>query len=61
MLNDKEKADLDQVAATLAECIPSLLRQLYDGFIREGFTEEQAMRLTEAYLVTNFCSRRVDD
>jgi hypothetical protein len=42
-------ADLDQ-ALSMVPMLSSLHRGLYDGFRKEGFTDEQALRLTIAQM-----------
>lgn len=51
MLDPKALADFQQGSAGIAEVIPSLCRQLYQGYLREEFTESQSMLLTQTYLV----------
>ena len=52
MLNDKERAELDQVMAACAEMFPRMCRSLYEGLKAEGFTEEQSFRLLIAYILS---------
>ncbi|MCK9569130.1 hypothetical protein M0R72_09325 [Candidatus Pacearchaeota archaeon] len=52
MLNDKERAELDQAMAACAEMFPRMWRSLYEGLKSEGFTEEQAMRLLIAHILS---------
>jgi hypothetical protein len=54
MLDPKEQAKFDQSAAALAEVLPSAWKQLYDGLMKEGFTEEQTMRLLSVWIFANF-------
>lgn len=39
MLNDKDKAALDQATAVVADTMPPFWRRMYDHCIREGFTQ----------------------
>ncbi len=48
----KDIADLDQAAAALGEHIPPLWRSIFNGCVRSGFTEDQAMDLTKTYVAT---------
>jgi hypothetical protein len=53
MSNDfaKRLADLDQAAKEVAVMLPSMLKQLHTGFIAEGFSDANAMRLTRDFLM----------
>ena len=53
MINERVQAELDQSRATFCELFPLLWKGLYDGLMREGFTEAQAMVLVEVYILSN--------
>ena len=50
MINPKMQSDMDQAMAAMVEMFPPAWRGLYLGLVREGFTEEQAMRLLMAFI-----------
>lgn len=52
MLNDKERADIDQGIAMLSEFYPAQWRSMYNGLIKHEFTEAQAMELLKTYIAT---------
>jgi endonuclease III len=52
MLNDKDRAEMDQGIAACAEMFPRMWHSLYEGLKAEGFTEEQSFRLLIAYILS---------
>ena len=52
MLDDAERANYEQAEALLVELFPPLWRQLYDGCVKQGFTEEQSLALLKAYILS---------
>ena len=50
MLNDKERAEIDQNRAALCELNPLLWWGQYRGCLNAGFSKAQAMGLVKAYL-----------
>lgn len=50
MLNDKERSEIDQSFAFLADNYPPALHRFYKNLVVEGFLPEQAMYLTEVFL-----------
>ncbi len=40
----------DQASAFIAEAMPPFWRQLFDGCVKEGFSEDQALQLVKAHL-----------
>ena len=50
MLDDEKRAGMDQSIAMMAEVIPSAVKQLYDGFISEGFEKDDALNLCQSYI-----------
>lgn len=50
MLNLKHQAELDQSRKALTENLPPMIRGLYDGLLKEGFSEIQAMELTKMFV-----------
>lgn len=55
MLDPGKQAELDQAQKYLTDNIPSLIRGMYEGFKREGFSEDRAYDLCKIYLA-NFTS-----
>jgi hypothetical protein len=53
MLNDKEKADLDQSTAFIGENLPPLWKRLYQNCIEEEFSKEQSFELLKMYILSN--------
>jgi len=51
VLDSKRQAELDQGAKMLTENFPPLIRGMYDGLLKCGFNESQAIELTKAYIV----------
>ncbi len=47
----KDLADLDQSSKALADTIPLFMWALYQGHMKEGFTEVQAFRLVRDHLI----------
>lgn len=49
MSQDKDKArqlhDFEQAAAMNAENFPPMWKRMYENLVKEGFTEDQAMRI----------------
>lgn len=56
MMNDKLRSEFEQSQAMLAETIPPLIKAMHDGFVREGFSEDQAFRLSCEFLKAQFGS-----
>ena len=52
MLDDKTRAAIDQAKAGAEEIFPPLWYGLYRRCVEEGFTEDQAIRLVKAYIVS---------
>lgn len=50
MLDPAKRAELEQSTAMLVEMIPPVCWQLYQGFVKEGFSEAQAFALVCNYL-----------
>jgi len=50
MLNDRDKANLDQASALIAEAFPPMWWRIYKGLIAEGFKEAEAMDLLKTYI-----------
>lgn len=50
MIDDELGAKLDQCKAEIGEVLPGMWWVLYQGCMREGFTEQQAMDLVRAYI-----------
>jgi len=50
MLDPKEIAAFDQGQAFLTEALPPVLWGLYSNSVKEGFTEEHAIRIVLAYI-----------
>ena len=46
MLNDKNRAEIDQEMAMVCEVWPSYLRNYFISLIKSGFTHDEAMALT---------------
>ncbi len=55
MLDDTKRAEFDQSRAVLVEILPPLWKGLYDGLLRAGFDEKEAMTLLCEYIATS-CS-----
>lgn len=49
-MNPKDKAQLDQSAAALKELMPTMWWAVYSGCVNKGFTPDQAIKLTVAYI-----------
>lgn len=52
MIDDKQIAELDQSFSLMGETFPPLVRRMYEGFVKEGFTEDQAFDLAKLYLLS---------
>lgn len=50
IIDPKELHKIEQSLAGLGELIPRMAKNIYDGFIKEGFTEQQALVLTSGYI-----------
>lgn len=50
MLDPKKQAEIDQCMAGIAETLPPMIRQLYVGLLKEGFSEPDAMAITKMYV-----------
>lgn len=44
--------ELDQSIATIVEMFPIMWWGLYNGCVKQGFTEYQALELVKAYITT---------
>lgn len=51
MLDDKKRAEFEQSNAAMAEIFPSLWKSLFDGCVKQGFTEVEAMQLVKTYIL----------
>jgi len=54
MLDAKNRARADQAIATMVELLPYHCRLLLEGFIKEGFTRQEALRLIETTITLTF-------
>ena len=52
MLDPRKIAELDQGFKFVEENLPPLLRGLHEGLLKEGFAEEQSMRIVLAYVAS---------
>jgi len=52
MLDPQIQAEFDQSAKLLGDNLPPLWKKLFDGCIKEGFTEIQAMELVKTYIMS---------
>jgi hypothetical protein len=52
MLDDKQRAEVDQAIAAFAEMYPRMWYSLYVELKVVGFTEEQAFRLVIAHVLS---------
>ena len=50
MIDLKKIAELDQAATSLGEFVPRLVKALFDGFMREGFSHDDSLALSPGYL-----------
>ena len=50
MLDPKQIADFDQAIVGLGEMLPAAWWKIYQGCKASGFTDEQALRLTIAFI-----------
>lgn len=48
----KQLHDFEQGAAIMADSLPPYWWRLYSNMVREGFSEEQAMRLLATWIVS---------
>lgn len=51
MLNDVTRAEMDQAMAMMNEMFPGMIKGLFDGYKKEGFTEEQAFELVKTHIL----------
>jgi hypothetical protein len=52
MKNDdiRKKQELEQAIAAAGDTLPRMIFAMFSGFIRAGFSEQQAMRIVCAYI-----------
>ncbi len=51
-MDDKERAELDQQTALVADLLVPLWRRLYINCIKEEFTELESMELVKTYIMS---------
>ena len=51
-MDEKQRAELDQAQAFLAEYLPPTWRNLYEGCKREGFSELESLGLLKTYILS---------
>lgn len=56
MLDPKKQAEFEQSFALLAEGLPPMCKGIFDGLLKEKFTEPQAMKILCTYIKTAFRS-----
>lgn len=49
-MKPKDLHNFEQAAALIRDSFPPLLKGMYDNFLKEGFTPDQAMTLLYAFL-----------
>ena len=50
-MNQKEKAELDQGVALIAETMPPMWNRMYENLKGEGFNGVEAMKLLQTYIL----------
>ena len=51
-MSEKDVADFDQAMTSLMRLLPPSLWQLYEALKTQGFSHEDAMRLTSDWLIS---------
>jgi hypothetical protein len=58
MLNDKNRSDMEQAQALLAEVLPSTWVQLFRSLVKQDMAENDALYLVGKYIMATCGSRK---